>query len=146
MKKFEFGLKTVLDYNLHMLDNVKNEYAELLKYVRVQEELLATTTNRYKRHNAEFRLAEQEGMTIAEAMGYESGLRVLEKQIKAQKKELDIRRERAELKRLELVAAKVDTKTLETLQEKNLDEYKKQEIKAQEKLMDEFVSIKKYSG
>ncbi len=142
MKKFKFSLETVLDYTAQMLDNKKNEYAASLQLVNMQQKKLNDTVENYKQHNSDFRKAEIEGITIAEAMSYETGLRVLETRINTQKKQLREYEKQAEDKRLELVESKKETMKLEKLKEKKLEDYQKQELKAQEQLIDELVNLK----
>ncbi len=141
MKKFKFSLETVLDFNTQLLDNKKNEYAQALELVRKQQKKLKQTIDEYNELNRRFRQAEIEGMTIAEAMGYESGLRVLEYKIKQEQKQLELFEAKAEEKRLELVESRKETMKLEKLKEKNFEDYKKQELKTQELLIDELVSL-----
>ncbi len=141
MKKFKFSLETVLDFNTQLLDNKKSEYAQALQLVAKQQKKLKDTIDSYNDLNKRFRQAEIEGMTIAEAMGYESGLRVLEYKIKQEQKQLEVLEEQAEIKREELVESRKETMKLEKLKEKNFEDYKKQEIKTQELLIDELVSL-----
>ncbi len=143
MKKFNFNLETVLEYNNQVLDNARNEYAAALEIVRKQKKKLDNLKNRHIQLNAQIREKEIEGITVAEAMSYEIGLRVLEKRIKDETKILYELEKQAEVKRQLLVEAKKETMTMEKLKEKNLEEYKKLEIKEQEHFIDEIVSLQR---
>ena len=77
MKRFQFGLDTVLQYKRQVLDGAQNEYAEAIQRVRQQERRLREAEARHRSLNQQFRRAEAEGITIADAMGYEMGLRML---------------------------------------------------------------------
>ena len=81
MKRFQFGLDTVLQYKRQVLDGAQNEYAEAIQRVRQQERRLREAEARHRSLNQQFRRAEAEGITIADAMGYEMGLRMLEGEI-----------------------------------------------------------------
>ena len=81
MKRFQFGLDTVLQYKRQVLDGAQNEYAEVIQRVRQQERRLREAEARHRSLNQQFRRAEAEGITIADAMGYEMGLRMLEGEI-----------------------------------------------------------------
>ena len=86
------------------------------------------------------RTAAEEGITIADAMGYETGLRVLEKEIQAQEKRLRQLQEEAEEKRLKMVAARQETASLEKLRDHKLEDYQKMVQKQEEQFIDELVS------
>ena len=140
MKKFQFSLDTVLRYKLQVLESLQNEYAVAAQRVREQEALLRQTEGRYRDLNQEFREAAAEGTTIADAMGYESGLRVLEKEIQAQEKRLRQLQDEAEEKRLKMVAARQETASLEKLRDHKLEDYQKMVQKQEEQFIDELVS------
>ena len=140
MKKFQFSLDTVLRYKLQVLENLQNESAVAAPRVREQEALLRQTEGRYRDLNQEFREAAAEGITIADAMGYESGLRVLEKEIQAQEKRLRQLQDEAEEKRLKMVAARQETASLEKLRDHKLEDYQKMVQKQEEQFIDELVS------
>ena len=140
MKKFQFSLETVLRYKEQVLESLQNEYAAAAQRVREQEALLRQTEGRYRDLNQEFRTAAEEGITIADAMGYETGLRELEKEIQAQEKRLRQLQEEAEEKRLKMVAARQETASLEKLRDHKLEDYQKMVQKQEEQFIDELVS------
>ena len=140
MKKFQFNLDTVLRYKQQVLDNMQNEYAAALARVRDQEGILAALEGRYRDLNAGFREAEAAGITVADAMGYEMGLRVLEGEIQRAEAKLEQMRQEAEERRLRLVAARQDAAALEKLREHQRDDYQKAVQKQEEQFIDELVS------
>ena len=79
MKKFQFSLESVLGYKQQVLESLQNEHAILIQKMRQQEERLRQMEESYWAWNEEFRQAEMEGITVAEAMRYESGLRFWER-------------------------------------------------------------------
>ena len=140
MKKFQFGLSGVLRYKQQVLDNLRNEHAQAVQLVRVQEKLLHQAQTRYAGLNAEFRAREAEGISAADALGLETGLRVLEKQIRAEEERLRQLQARAEEKRRQVIAARQDTASLEKLREHEWEDYRKAVQKQEEQLIDELVS------
>ena len=68
MKRFQFSLNTVLSYKQQVLEELQNEHGQLLYQVRQQELVLQAAEERYRGLNLEFRQAETEGLTIAEAL------------------------------------------------------------------------------
>lgn len=140
MKKFQFSLDTVLNYRQQVLDGVQNEYASLMLKVRQQEEKLRLAEQEYSDLNQEFRRAESEGISIAEAMRFDNGLRFLEQKIRREEKLLEECRNRAEEKRKQLIAARQDTLSLENLRAKKLEAYQKDLQKMEERSIDEMIS------
>ena len=67
MKRFQFSLNTVLSYKQQVLEELQNEHGQLLYQVRQQELVLQAAEERYRGLNLEFRQAETEVLTIAEA-------------------------------------------------------------------------------
>lgn len=140
MKKFQFGLDGVMRYKQQVLEGVQNEYAVLVQRVQQQEQKLVTVIERYRAYNQEFRQAEAEGITIAQAMGYEAGLRALEREQKQEETRLKQMQAQAEQGRQKLVAARQDTNSLEKLKEKKFEVYRKGVQKKEEEFIDELVS------
>ena len=140
MKKFKFSLDSVLSYKQQVLDALKGEHAVILAQVRAQEEVLEAVWQSYRDCDAEYRQRKAEGMTITDAMVYQNGLRVLERDIQRETEKLEALRKKEEKKRQEVVDAKIDTSSIEKLKEHKLEDYRKAEQKAEEVLIDEFVS------
>lgn len=140
MKKFQFNLSGVLRYKQQILDSLQNEYAMAMQRVRQQEEVLRQAQERYREVNQELRRKEAEGITIAEAMGYETGLRVLERQIQQEEERLRQLQAQAEAKREQVIAARQDTASLEKLRDHQLEDYRKGVQKQEEQSIDELVS------
>ena len=140
MKKFKFSLETVLSYKDQVLDSIRNEYAVLQAQVAEQEAVLEAIQAHYQAYNEEFRTRKAEGMSIIDAITYENGLRVLEKDIQRETQRLEEYRKQAEEKSEEMVEAKKETASLEKLREKKLDAYEKTIQKSEEQFIEEFVS------
>lgn len=143
MKKFQFRLDTVLNYKQQVLDSLQNEYSLLLQQVQQQKDLLNQSQKKYTDLNQEFRQVEAEGITIAEALRYENGLRFLEQEIQKEEKLLQQYQNRAEEKRLQVVAARQDMMSLEKLKDKKRRDYQKDLQKQEEQFMDELASTNK---
>ena len=139
MKKFQFSLDSVLSYKQQVLDALKGEHAEIIAQVRAQEDVLEAAWQEYRDCNTEYSQRKAEGMTITDALVYQNGLRVLERNIQRETDKLEELRKKAEKKRQEVVDAKVDTSSIEKLREHKLEDYNKAVRKDEEKLIDEFV-------
>ena len=140
MKKFKFALDSVLSYKQQVLDALKGEHAAILAQVREQEAVLDAVWQEYRDCNSEFSRRKAEGMSIADAMFYENGLRALEAEIQRETDRLAELQKKEEAKRQEVVDAKIDTSSIEKLKEHKLEDYNKAVQKAEENLIDEFVS------
>ena len=140
MKKFKFSLDSVLSYKQQVLDALQGEHAALLAQVRAQEEVLDAVWKEYRDCDDEYRQRKAEGITVTDAMFYQNGLRVLERDIQRETDKLEELRKQEEAKRQEMVDAKIDTSSIEKLKEHKLEDYHKAVQKAEESLIDEFVS------
>ena len=88
MKKFQFSLDTVLQYKQQRLDALKAEHAAAVQRVRLQEAAVSEAEERYARLNEEYREKKAEGLLVAEAMTYETGLWVIENEIRREQEKL----------------------------------------------------------
>lgn len=140
MKKFKFSLDSVLSYKQQVLESLQGEHAAILAQVREQEAVLERAWQDYRACDAEYSQRKAEGITITDAMVYQNGLRVLERDIQRETDKLEALRKKEEKKRQEVVDAKIDTSSIEKLKEKKLDLYNKEVAKSEELLIDEFVS------
>lgn len=140
MKQFRFGLDGVLGYRQQVLEGQQNEYAKALQRVREQQDRVEDAQARYQALNRRFREEAAAGMTAADAMGFESGLRVLELEIAREMKSLQTLRQEAEEKRKRVLQAHMDAAVLERLKEKQQDAYRKEVQKSDERFIDELVS------
>ena len=140
MKKFKFSLDSVLSYKQQVLESLQGEHAAILAQVREQEAVLERAWQDYRDCDGEYRQKKEQGITITDAMVYQNGLRVLERDIQRETEKLEALRRKEEKKRQEVVDAKIDTSSIEKLKEHKLEDYHKAEQKAEEVLIDEFVS------
>ena len=123
-----------------VLDALQKEHGVIMAQVKEQEEYLAGLEADYRDMDAEFCQRKLEGIAILDAMRYEQYLRAMERQIQQAVYRLEELRRQEEAKRLEVVAAKQDTSSIEKLKEKKLDSYNKAVQKSEEAMIDEFVS------
>ncbi len=140
MKKFQFRLDGVLDYRQQVLEGRQNEYAKAVRQVQEQQVRLDAARERYQELNRRFREEASAGITIADAMGYENGLRVLEREIARETQTLQTLQKEAEEKRQWMLQAHMDAAVLERLKEKQKDAYQKEAQKRDEQFIEELVS------
>lgn len=140
MKKFQFGLDRVLDYRQRILEGRQNEYATATRRVQEQQARLDVVQERYQSLNNRFREEAAAGITIADAMSYENGLRVLEREIARETQTLQRLEQEAKEKRQRMLQAYMDATVLERLKEKQRDAYEKEVQKRDEQFIEELVS------
>ena len=140
MKKFQFGLDRVLDYRQRILEGRQNEYATATRRVQEQQAKLDAVQERYQSLNNRFREEAAAGITIADAMSYENGLRVLEREIARETQTLQRLEQEAKEKWQRMLQAYMDATVLERLKEKQRDAYEKEVQKRDEQFIEELVS------
>ncbi len=143
MKNFKFSLDSVLGYKQQVLDELQNEYAILTDRVRRQELKLAQTKDAYRPCNQEFRSAEGERITIADALRFENDLRFWEKEVEQNTQQLLVFQQEAEEKRAQMILARQDTASLEKLREKKHTTYLKEVEKSEEIFIEELVAAQR---
>ena len=143
MKKFRFQLDTVLRYKTQVLDIRLAEHGTALAQVRRQEGVLEQATKNRIACEEEYRQKKAEGLTIAEAMKYETGIEVLERTVRREAGKLKELQKIEEEKRARLVEAKQETQSLEKLREIKRGEYDAAAAKAEEKEIDDLVMARR---
>lgn len=146
MKKFVFTLDKVLDYKTQVENNLRNEYAQKMDKVKKQELHIDSLNAEFAGCRNEFEARKKQGCTANLMVSYDGYLNNLRKQIEREKEKLKELRMDAERKRMEMVAAKVETSSFEKLKEKKQLEYEKEAMKKEEQFIEEFVSNTAASG
>jgi flagellar FliJ protein len=140
MKKFSFSLGTVLDYKNQVLDSLQNDHANAVKQMLTQEERVEQLNRQYVSCNQEFNEKKMYGLTVIEALQYETYLRNLEKKIKQEYQKLEECKREEERRRTAVVEAKKETSSIEKLKEKKWEQYQKEVQKSEELFVEEFVT------
>ena len=142
MKKFSFSLDTVLDYKDQILESKQNEHGKAISAQNEQEKLVKKLRDEYRNYKEELNKKRERGLSVVEALSYESYMRHLDNLIKTENKKFEDLRAFQEKKRGEVVEAKKETSTIEKLKEKKLEEHSKLALKKDELFIEEFVSNK----
>lgn len=140
MKKFSFALDKVLSYKRQYEESVRSEHAAILHKVTLQEEKIARLWEEDAQTRQGMDEVKKTGCTILQIRTYESYLDFLQKEIANEQRILNVLKMREEEKREELIKAKTDTKSIDKLKEKKLEEYRYEAAKEQERLIEEFVN------
>jgi len=140
MKKFQFTLQKLMDYREQELDRQKNTLNALRGELNKIESAAADLRRKVFAESTELERVCSEG-----AQAYEISVR--KRYIVTLQQEIHMREAQAVQKRHEIdaqlgvvVEATKDVKTLEKLEEKQLEEYRALENKENEQFIEEFVS------
>ncbi|MBE6889108.1 MAG: flagellar export protein FliJ [Ruminococcaceae bacterium] len=140
MKKFQFSLQKLMDFREQELDRQKNTLSALRVELQNIEEAAEALRVRVAEESAELERKCAQG-----AQAYEISVR--KRYIVTLQQDIHLKEAQAAQKRAEVeaqlnvvVEATKDVKTLEKLEEKQLEEYKALENKENEQFIEEFVS------
>lgn len=140
MKKFYFPLHTVLNYKQQVLDNLRNEQAQIMSDIVRSEKRIENLECQSRSWGGQLQERQKEGMTVSEIGTYQSYLHNLRVKEKMEREVLERLEERKEQKRKEVVAAKTETSSIELLKDKKMAQYQYQVQKSEELFIEEFVS------
>lgn len=140
MKKFQFSLQKLMDFREQELDRQKNTLNALRGELFKIEEATAQLRRKVLTESAELERVCSNG-----AQAYEISMRkryivTLQQEIHAKEAQAIEKRAEIEAQLGVVVEATKDVKTLEKLEEKQLEEYKALETKENEQFIEEFVS------
>ncbi len=137
MKRFKYSLETVLDYKNQVLDNLKQEHAEITRSVNEKREEIHHLEKTMDDYQAGFDETKSAGAPIESFRLYNICIERMGKIIEEEKERLVFLEEKQEKKKVEVVEAKVDTSKFEKLKGKKLQEYRKAEMKEEEAFAEE---------
>lgn len=140
MKKFTFGLDTVLDYKNQVLSNLKLEHGKIIAELNQQEAVLENLKKQYFEYVNEFNAKKITGMTVIQARAFEMYINQIDDQIKFQNQKLSQIRKVEEKKRQEVIESRKESAAIEKLKEKKIEQYNKDIKKKEELFIEEFVS------
>ncbi len=140
MKKFQFTLQKLMDFREQELDRQKNALAALqgdLKKIQDRREELVAMVVRYSN---DLVAAGSAGVSVAEMAMRKRYIVTLQQEIHECERRAVLKQQEIDKQLSVVVDATKDVKTLEKLEEKQLEEYKAAEGKENELFIEEFVS------
>ncbi len=140
MKRFRYGLETVLDYKGQVLDNLRSEHARIVQRVNQKQNEIRQLKHKLVEYEEEFDQTKRTGTSIENYLLYEMCIGKMEQTIDEEKERLKTLQKREEKKKEEVVEAKIDTSKFEKLKERQWNAYRKDEQKAEETFVEEFVT------
>ncbi|MBW4844677.1 MAG: flagellar export protein FliJ [Lachnospiraceae bacterium] len=140
MKKFNFPLNTVLNYKDQVLDNLKNEHAQIVDKVVRQEKKVEDLSDRRRDACARLQAEIGQGITVNMMKEYGTYITFMQQKILTEQGVLQKLHRREEQKREEVVEARKEVVSIEKLKEKKLLQYNKEVLRSEELFIEEFVS------
>lgn len=145
MKKFKFSLEKLKSFKEQIKKREENTLsalrAEQTDKLREKEELI----KELNRRNAEFIRKSEIGMTAMEMVAEKNFISYIVDSIKAKDKEISVLSARINKQLIVVTEASREVQTLEKLEEKQFDEYKFKERKADEAFIEEYVGNRRHS-
>ena len=140
MKRFKFNLESVLKYRESIERYEKGILSELNAKLAELLEQLQKLNSDYSKTAAEFERMSREGISVHDIRSKHVIMENIEFYIQKKMGEIEAQRKLINKQTEVVVRAMRDTKTMDRLKEIKYDEYLKNENKAQEKFVEEFVS------
>jgi flagellar export protein FliJ len=139
MKKFVFSLEKVLGYKRQVLDLLKSELSRLQAQCRELERQIEHGNREFENTNHLLIVKMRRGMTPQDIAAYKSYLGDLNRRVLALQQERQKAAQAVAAKQEEIVRMNSDISGLEHLKDRQLADYRSQERKEQETLVEEFV-------
>ena len=143
MKKFKFTLGRMLDYKDQLLDEEKNKLALLRKKKQEIDDHIESLLRELDKISVTMRQEQERGITAFQLLLYESQRTNIRRQIEQLKKEQALAKLEVKRQVQVVVQATQEVSKLDKLQDKQLEEYRKMVMKAEELEIEEFVSSRR---
>ena len=143
MKKFKFTLGRMLDYKDQPLDEEKNKLALLRKKKQEIDDHIESLLRELDKISVTMRQEQERGITAFQLLSYESQRTNIRRQIEQLKKEQALAKLEVKRQVQVVVQATQEVSKLDKLQDKQLEEYRKMVMKAEELEIEEFVSSRR---
>lgn len=140
MKKFQFTLQKLMDFREQELDRQKNALAVLQGDLRRIQDRREELTAMVVRYSSDLVAAGSAGVSVAEMAMRKRYIVTLQQEIHECEQRAILKQQEIDKQLSVVVDATKDVKTLEKLEEKQLEEYKAAEGKENELFIEEFVS------
>lgn len=144
MAKFRFSLESVQKYKDQQLDQAKSEYAEAKNAVAAQKALIEKMRLEYADKRQHLNEKKARGLKIRELNEHQRYLLLYQEKIEDEEIRLGQLERKARACEKKMVDAKVESKSIETLHDRRLDEFNAAEKKSEENFIEEFITNKMF--
>ena len=140
MKRFKYSLENVLHYKEQILDSINAEHGILLAQIRKKEAEIQELENKLVSVQDKMDDLKKQDVQIKDICLYGMYISEMEDQIRKKQEQLKLLQQQEEKKKVQVIAAKIDTSRYEKLKDRRQNEYEKAAKKAQELFIEEFAS------
>jgi flagellar FliJ protein len=140
LKKFHFTLDKLLDFKGQILEKEKNSLASLNAQKAEALELKAALERQMKEEQDDFNIRAQKGISAADMFIFKESHNALRLRIEEAKASIASLEDAVEKQLGVVTEASKEVKSLEKLEEKQLEDYKFKAAKADEQFIEEYVS------
>ena len=142
MAKFVFNMQGLLNIKEKLEEQSKTEYGKALNKLEKEKNILLNLENSKKQNIVNFRESINKGVKPNYIKNINQFISLIDKKIEEQIENINKAEEIVEQKRLILLNAMKERKVLEALKEKEKENYFREELKKEQKIIDEIVSYK----
>ena len=142
MAKFIFNMQGLLNIKEKLEEQSKTEYGKALSRLEQEKNILLNLENKKQENILSFKESINSGVKPNYIDNINKYINFIKEQIEEQIKNINKAEEIVEEKRLALLEAMKQRKVLEALKEKEKENYFKEELKKEQKIIDEIVSYK----
>lgn len=140
MKRFHFSLQKLKDFREQELDRQKNTLSALQAELRQLDEDTEQLRRKVEEHSAQLEQVCRSGALAQDISMRKRYIVTLQQEIHMKERQAEVKQQEIEMQLGVVVEATKDVKTLEKLEEKQLDEYNFKAGKENEQFIEEFVS------
>lgn len=142
MAKFIFNMQGLLNIKEKLEEQAKTEYGKALNKLEEEKNILLNLENEKQQNILNFKQSIDKGVKPNYINSINQYLHILDKKIEQQAVNVDNAKQFAEEKRVALLESMKQRKVFEALKEKAKENYFKEELKNEQKIIDEIVSYK----
>ena len=140
MKRFQFSMEKVLEYKSHMEDTEKTILQEMRSSQRALQDELSAVNRKYEQYRLNCDKKYADGVPVWEIVVIREYMEELKRQ--TERLLLAIEKSEQEIERQigKILGISREKSSIEKLKEKQLEEYRKEQSKAEEVFIDDFVA------
>lgn len=142
MAKFIFNMQGLLNIKEKLEEQTKTEYGKALSKLEQEKNILLNLENEKQQNILNFKQSIDKGVKPNYINSINQYIHILDTKIQHQIENINNEKKVVEEKRLALLEAMKQRKVFETLKEKAKENYFKEELKNEQKIIDEIVSYK----
>lgn len=142
MARFVYRLQPLLNVKKQMEDNKKNELGKELQKLEVEKVKLKKIETSKEECIDDFNTCTSHGATIGKIKEYNIYLSFLNDKLWSQKQDVKLQEDNVDKVREELIGIVQEREMLDKLKEKNYQRFMEEQLKEEQKLLDEVASYK----